>query len=100
MMQDMIKENGKFCFGAVGVYEGDRVIHVAPPAKLVAGQIKELNSWCQKSDLQTLIKSAYFIMSLSLFTPLQMDTGEWADYGIQCYWENGKRYFTGFQLKI
>ncbi len=54
MMQDLIKENGKFRSGAVGVYEGDRVIHVAPPAEFVAGQLKDLISWYQRSDWQTM----------------------------------------------
>ncbi len=69
MMQDLIKENGKFRSGAVGVYEGDRVVHVAPPAKFVAGQIKNLIRWYQKSDLQTLIKSAIFHYEFEFIHP-------------------------------
>lgn len=75
MMQDLIKENGKFRSGAVGVYEGDRVIHVAPPAKFVARQIKDLISWYQKSDLQTLIKSAIFHYEFEFIHPFADGNG-------------------------
>ncbi len=75
MMQDLIKENGKFRSGAVGVYEGDRVIHVAPPAEFVAGQLKDLISWYQKSDLQTLIKSAIFHYEFEFVHPFADGNG-------------------------
>lgn len=75
MMQDLIKENGKFRSGAVGVYEGDKVIHVAPPARFVAGQIKDLISWYQKSDLQPLVKSTIFHYEFEFIHPFADGNG-------------------------
>lgn len=75
MMQNLMKENGKFRSGAVGVYEGDKVIHVAPPAKFVAGQIKDLISWYQKSGLQPLVKSAIFHYEFEFIHPFADGNG-------------------------
>lgn len=75
MMQDLIKENGKFRSGSVGIYEGERVVHVAPPAKLVAGQIKDLIRWYQKSDLQPLVKSAIFHYEFEFIHPFSDGNG-------------------------
>lgn len=69
MMQDLIKEAGKFRSGAVGVYAGDAVIHVAPPAKFVSGQIKDLINWYKKSDMHPLIKSAIFHYEFEFIHP-------------------------------
>ena len=75
MMQDLIKENGKFRSGAVGVYEGERVIHVAPPAKFVSGQIKDLIVWYQHSDLQPLVKSSIFHYEFEFIHPFADGNG-------------------------
>ena len=75
MMQDLIKENGKFRTGAVGVYEGEKVIHVAPPAKFVSGQIKDLISWYKRSELQPLVKSAIFHYEFEFIHPFADGNG-------------------------
>ena len=75
MMQDLIKENGKFRTGAVGVYEGEKVIHVAPPAKFVSGQIKDLIRWYQGSELQPLVKSAIFHYEFEFIHPFAGGNG-------------------------
>lgn len=75
MMQDLIKENGKFRSGAVGVYEGERVIHVAPPAKFVSGQIKDLIRWYKGSELQPLVKSAIFHYEFEFIHPFADGNG-------------------------
>ena len=36
MMQGLIKENGRFRSEGVGIFDGDKLIHMAPPADLVA----------------------------------------------------------------
>ncbi|MDE6845012.1 MAG: Fic family protein [Lachnospiraceae bacterium] len=69
MMQDLIKEAGKFRSGAVGVYAGDAVIHVAPPAKFVSGHIKDLINWYKGSDMHPLIKSAIFHYEFEFIHP-------------------------------
>ena len=75
MMKDLINENGKFRSGTVGVYEGKRVIHVAPPAKFVSGQIKDLIRWYQGSELQPLVKSAIFHYEFEFIHPFADGNG-------------------------
>lgn len=75
MMQGLIKENGRFRSGAVGIYAGDAVIHVAPPAKFVSGQMKELIDWYQKSDMHPLIKSAIFHYEFEFIHPFADGNG-------------------------
>lgn len=75
MMQGLIRESGKFRTGAVGIYEGERVIHVAPPAKFVSGQIKDLIDWYQKSDLHPLVKSAVFHYEFEFIHPFSDGNG-------------------------
>lgn len=75
MMQSLIRESGKFRTGAVGIYEGERVIHVAPPAKFVSGQIKDLIDWYQKSDLHPLVKSAVFHYEFEFIHPFSDGNG-------------------------
>lgn len=75
MMQGLIKENGRFRSGSVGIYAGDAVIHVAPPAKFVSGQMKELIDWYQKSDMHPLIKSAIFHYEFEFIHPFADGNG-------------------------
>ena len=39
MMQGLVSENGRFRSGGVGVFDGDKLIHMAPPAQFVPQQI-------------------------------------------------------------
>lgn len=60
MMKGLIKENGVFRHGGVGVFDGEKLIHMAPPAKFVPDQINDLLNWYSTSQLQPLIRSAVF----------------------------------------
>ncbi|MBP5274400.1 MAG: Fic family protein [Abditibacteriota bacterium] len=45
MMKDLVRENGRFRSGDVGVFDGKELVHIAPPARLVPEHIKNLFSW-------------------------------------------------------
>ena len=75
MMQGLINENGKFRSGAVGIYAADMVVHVAPPAKFVSGQIKDLISWYQRSDMHPLVKSSIFHYEFEFIHPFADGNG-------------------------
>ena len=60
MMKGLVPENGKFRSGGVGVFDGERLIHMAPPAEFVPEHIRNLFNWYQQSELHPLIKSAVF----------------------------------------
>ncbi len=60
LMKDLTKEAGRFRSGGVGIFAGDQLIHMAPPAKLVPDQIGELVEWAQNTATHPLIKSCVF----------------------------------------
>ena len=45
MMQGLIPDNGKFRSKGVGIFDGKKVIHMAPPAKFVSEHIHNLFDW-------------------------------------------------------
>ena len=51
MMDGLISENGKFRSSGVGVFDGDVVVHMAPPARLVPGEIQDLFDWYRSSEI-------------------------------------------------
>lgn len=75
MMTGLIRENGSFRQGNVGVFDGDVVIHVAPPARLVPQEMANLFEWYQKSELHPLIKSAVFHYEFEFIHPFADGNG-------------------------
>lgn len=75
MMAGLISENGKFRTSGVGVFAGDQVIHMAPPAKLVPGEIKNLITWYRNSTVHPLIKSAIFHYEFEFIHPFADGNG-------------------------
>ena len=45
MMGGLVKENGRFRSEGVGVFDGDRLVHMAPPAEFVPEHINNLFQW-------------------------------------------------------
>lgn len=75
MMEGLIPENGEFRSGGVGVFDGAAVVHMAPPAKLVPGQIRDLFDWYQSSEMHPLIKSAIFHYEFEFIHPFADGNG-------------------------
>ena len=75
MMQGLVPENGRFRSGGVGVFDGDKLIHMAPPAQYVPQQIQDLFSWYSESEMHPLIKSAIFHYEFEFIHPFQDGNG-------------------------
>ncbi len=75
MMNGLVPENGRFRSGGVGVFDGDVLIHMAPPAKFVPEHIQNLFSWYQQSELHPLIKSAIFHYEFEFIHPFADGNG-------------------------
>ncbi len=75
MMEGLISENGKFRSGGVGVFDGDVVIHLAPPAQFVPGQMQDLFDWYRASKIHPLIRSAIFHYEFEFIHPFADGNG-------------------------
>ena len=60
LMSGLVDRAGQLRTGGVGVFEGNRVIHMAPPAHLIHGQVEDLLHWLAKTDEHPLIASCVF----------------------------------------
>ena len=69
MMNELISENGKFRNCGVGVFKGKTLVHLAPPADMVPGQIQDLFTWYQNSEIHPLIRSAIFHYEFEFIHP-------------------------------
>ena len=75
MMKDLVSENGMFRSKGVGIFDGDRLIHMAPPAEFVPMHIHNLFEWYRKSELHPLIKSAVFHYEFEFIHPFMDGNG-------------------------
>ena len=75
MMNGLMSENGKFRSGGVGVFDGEVLIHMAPPAEFVPEHIHNLFAWYQQSELHPLIKSAVFHYEFEFIHPFADGNG-------------------------
>jgi len=69
MTADLINDAGRFRTTGVGVFSGDTVVHMAPPASLVPELISNLFAWAKSSDVHPLIKSCVFHFELEFIHP-------------------------------
>ena len=75
MMNGLVTENGVFRSGGVGVFDGEVLIHMAPPAQFVPEHIHNLFAWYQESELHPLIKSAVFHYEFEFIHPFADGNG-------------------------
>lgn len=75
MMKELISENGRFRSGGVGVFNGKALVHMAPPANMVPGQIHDLFSWYKTSEIHPLIRSAIFHYEFEFIHPFADGNG-------------------------
>ncbi|WIW69870.1 Fic family protein [Anaerosinus gibii] len=75
LMLDLVKENGRFRSGGVGIFNGDKVVHVAPPANRVLELMQELIEWYKESKVHPLIKSCVFHYEFEFIHPFADGNG-------------------------
>lgn len=75
LMNDLTKEAGIFRLGGVGIFAGENLIHMAPPASLVPEQISQLLFWAKDSEIHPLIKSCVFHYEFEFIHPFADGNG-------------------------
>lgn len=75
MMQDLVDRNGKYRTDGVGIFDGEKVVHLAPPANRVPELMFDLFEWLKTSDVHPLIKSCVFHYEFEFIHPFQDGNG-------------------------
>lgn len=75
LMTNLTKEAGMFRSGGVGIFAGEQLIHMAPPAEFVPEQIQALIRWAESSEVSPLIKSCVFHYEFEFIHPFADGNG-------------------------
>ena len=75
MMCNLVDTCGKYRSDSVGIFDGQRVVHVAPPAARVPLLMQDLFDWLAQSDAHPLIKSCVFHYEFEFIHPFQDGNG-------------------------
>lgn len=75
LMQGLMDDAGQFRAGGVGIYRGERLLHMAPPAKRVAQLVGDLLGWLVRTDLHPLIASCVFHYEFEFIHPFADGNG-------------------------
>lgn len=75
MMTDLVKENGRYRSGGVGVFGETGLVHLAPPAMRVPVLINELLQWVKTTKTHPLIRSCVFHYEFEFIHPFADGNG-------------------------
>lgn len=75
MTDGLIKESGKFRSGNVGVFDGDKVVHIGVRPQFVPQLMEELFDWAKASKLHPVLKSAILHYEIETIHPFADGNG-------------------------
>jgi Fic family protein len=75
LMAGLIDAPGRFRSGGVGIYRGDQLVHMAPPAARVPELVAELLNWLATSDWHPLLVSCVAHYELDFIHPFADGNG-------------------------
>lgn len=75
LMAGLIAHAGRFRSGAVGIAQGEKVVHFAPPAVRVPGLMKDLLAWLRRTDTHPLVASCVVHYEVEFIHPFADGNG-------------------------
>jgi Fic family protein len=75
LMTGLIEPPGRFRSGGVGIYRGDQLVHMAPPAARVPALVGDLLGWVAASDWHPLLVSCVAHYELEFIHPFADGNG-------------------------
>ena len=75
LMSGLSEDAGSFRAGGVGVFAGKRLVHAAPPAKIVPKLMDDLICWAKKSGAHPLVKACVFHYEFEFIHPFSDGNG-------------------------
>ncbi len=75
MMESLTDDAGRYRLGQEGVFDGDQVIHLAPPANRVPSLMKDLFDYSNNYEENLIIKSAVFHYEFEFIHPFSDGNG-------------------------
>lgn len=80
MMMALVDKSGYYRRAGVGVFDGDRCIHMAPPADRVPALMSDLFEWIRKTDVHPLVSSCVFHYEFEFIHPFIDGNGRMGRY--------------------
>jgi len=75
MMKALVDEAGGFRRGGVGIYRGDKLVHMAPPANRVEHLVRDLFRWAETTDHHPLVASSILHYEIEFIHPFADGNG-------------------------
>ena len=80
MMMALVDNSGQYRQAGVGVFDGDKCIHMAPPADRVPQLMHDLFEWVRKTDVHPLVSSCVFHYEFEFIHPFIDGNGRMGRY--------------------
>ena len=80
MMQDLVAKSGQYRTEGVGVFDGDKCLHMAPPPQRVPELMRDLFAWLRTTDTHPLITSCVFHYEFEFIHPFIDGNGRMGRY--------------------
>jgi Fic family protein len=81
LMAGLVDAPGRFRRGDVGIYRGDKLVHMAPPASRVGALVDQLLDWLDGTDVHPLIASCVFHYEFEFIHPFADGNGRMGRLG-------------------
>src|SRR3546814_19474202 len=75
LMAGLVDRPGRFRDGDVGIWRGNKLLHMAPPAGQVPRLVKDLLGWLRRTDAHPLVASAAFHYDFEFIHPFSDGNG-------------------------